>query len=72
VWVNLRVDTSVRKAASVAFRAPIQPHCKDLRSTEIVTLGLIHQVHSNSSNFIIYCLFDYPMHCCVLKCGYPV
>jgi len=72
VWMNLRVCASGRKAEWVAVKAPTQPHPKDLCTNEVVTLAILHQIHSNSSNFRIHCFFDYPMYCRVLKFWYSM
>ncbi len=72
MWVNLVICASRRKPEWVAVKAPAQPLPKDVCSNGVVTLGAIHQIHSNSSNFRIYCGFDYPMYICVWKFGYPV
>ncbi len=33
----------------MAVRAPTPPHPKDLCSSQVVTLGVLHQIHSNPS-----------------------
>jgi hypothetical protein len=41
VSANLRICVSVRKAGSVAVRAPTQPHPKDFCSNEVFAHGVI-------------------------------